>query len=64
MSNYSCNRRLLLFQEKEQLLRELRSLTSRQRGNQEMASVQSEIKRLENDLNNALEVSNKAIADR
>lgn len=52
--------RLLLFQEKEQLLRELRS----QRGSREMACVQEEIKRLEQDLNNALEISNKAIADR
>lgn len=56
--------RLLLFQEKEQLLRELRSLTSRQRGSQEMALVHQEIKRLEQDLNDALEISNKAIADR
>lgn len=52
--------RLLLFQEKEQLLRELRS----QRGSQKIASVQEEIKRLEQDLNNAIEISNQAIADR
>ncbi|KAK7604923.1 hypothetical protein V9T40_006109 [Parthenolecanium corni] len=52
--------RLLLFQEKEQLLRELRS----QRGSRQIASVQEEIKRLEQDLNDAIEISNQAIADR
>lgn len=56
--------RLLLFQEKEQLLRELRSITPRTRSHQEMTDIQGEIKRLEQDLNNALEMSNRAIADR
>ncbi|CAH0393951.1 unnamed protein product [Bemisia tabaci] len=56
--------RLLLFQEKEQLLRELRSITPRTRSNKEMSEIQVEIKRLEQDLNTALEMSNRAIADR
>ncbi|XP_047003394.1 protein kibra isoform X1 [Schistocerca americana] len=56
--------RLLLFQEKEQLLRELRSITPRSRSQQEMQDIQQEIRRLEQDLNQALEMSNRAIADR
>ncbi|XP_060530256.1 protein kibra isoform X2 [Cylas formicarius] len=56
--------RLLLFQEKEQLLRELRSITPRMRSKEEMSDIQQECKRLEQDLNKALEMSNKAIADR
>jgi len=56
--------RLLLFQEKEQLLRELRAITPRSRSSQEMTHIQDEIRRLEQDLNNALEMSNRAIADR
>lgn len=56
--------RLLLFQEKEQLLRELRSITPRMRSKEEMSDIQMECKRLEQDLNKALEVSNRAIADR
>lgn len=56
--------RLLLFQEKEQLLRELRSITPRTRSKEEMSGIQLECKRLEQDLNNALEMSNRAIADR
>lgn len=56
--------RLLLFQEKEQLLRELRSITPRTRSKKEMCNIQQECKRLERDLNNALEMSNRAIADR
>ncbi|KAG8272243.1 hypothetical protein J6590_044902 [Homalodisca vitripennis] len=56
--------RLLLFQEKEQLLRELRSITPRNRSSREMSDIQEEIRRLEQDLNNALEMSNRAIADR
>ncbi|KAE9528109.1 hypothetical protein AGLY_012531 [Aphis glycines] len=56
--------RLLLFQEKEQLLRELRSITPRSRSHREMDDIQGEIKKLEQDLNNALEMSNRAIADR
>lgn len=56
--------RLLLFQEKEQLLRELRSITPRSRTPDEMRDIREEIKKLEQDLNNALEMSNRAIADR
>lgn len=56
--------RLLLFQEKEQLLRELRSMTPRSRTAQEMTDIQQEVKRLERDLNQALELNNRAIADR
>ncbi|CAG9854227.1 unnamed protein product [Phyllotreta striolata] len=56
--------RLLLFQEKEQLLRELRSITPRMRSKEEMSGIQLECKRLEEDLNKALEISNRAIADR
>ncbi|KAF5305933.1 hypothetical protein FQR65_LT07544 [Abscondita terminalis] len=56
--------RLLLFQEKEQLLRELRSITPRTRSKEEMFDIQMECQRLEQDLNKALEVSNRAIADR
>ncbi|KAI5639858.1 protein kibra [Phthorimaea operculella] len=56
--------RLLLFQEKEQLLRELRSITPRTRSKQEMTDIQTECKRLEQDLKNAFEMSNKCIADR
>lgn len=56
--------RLLLFQEKEQLLRELRSITPRMRSKEEMSGIQLKCKRLEQDLNKALEMSNRAIADR
>ncbi|XP_050297590.1 protein kibra isoform X2 [Anthonomus grandis grandis] len=56
--------RLLLFQEKEQLLRELRSITPRMRTKEEMCEIQQECRRLEQDLKNALEMSNRAIADR
>ncbi|GJQ65403.1 hypothetical protein Trydic_g7513 [Trypoxylus dichotomus] len=56
--------RLLLFQEKEQLLRELRSITPRTRSKEEMSDIQLECKKLEEDLNRAIEISNRAIADR
>lgn len=56
--------KLLLFQEKEQLLRELRSITPRTRTQQDMKKIQCEIRRLEQDLHNALELSNKTITDR
>lgn len=56
--------RLLLFQEKEQLLRELRCISPRSRSHREMSDIQGEIKKLEQDLNNALEMSNRAITDR
>lgn len=56
--------RLLLIQEKEQLLRELRSINLKGRSNVEIAAVHSEISKLEQDLGNAMEMSNRAIADR
>ena len=56
--------RLLLIQEKEQLLRELRSITPKSRSDLEMASIRSEINKLERDLSNAMEDSNRCIADR
>jgi len=56
--------RLLLIQEKEQLLRELRSIAPRSRTKPEMDSVRSKIQRLEKDLSQALEASNRTIADR
>ncbi len=56
--------RLLLIQDKEQLLRELRSITPRSRSPQEMDEVRDKIQRLQQDLNNAMEVSNRCIADR
>ena len=51
--------RLLLIQEKEQLLRELRSITPRSRTDAEMANVRQEIGKLEMDLSNAFEHSNR-----
>ena len=51
--------RLLLIQEKEQLLRELRSITPRSRTEAEMAAVREEIGKLEMDLSNAFEHSNR-----
>ena len=56
--------RLLLIQEKEQLLRELRSITPKSRSDTEMASIRTEINKLERDLSNAMEDSNRCIADR
>ena len=56
--------RLLLFQEKEQLLRELRSIRPKSRPIHEMASIQVEIQRLESDLSKAAEMAKKNIADR
>ena len=56
--------RLLLIQEKEQLLRELRSISPRNRPLQEMERVRSQCERLEYDLNAALETSNVLISDR
>ncbi|XP_014232669.1 protein kibra isoform X1 [Trichogramma pretiosum] len=56
--------KLLLFQEKEQLLRELRSITPHTRTQQDMVKIQTEIRRLETDLNQAFELSNKTITDR
>ncbi|KAI5738313.1 hypothetical protein M8J77_005331 [Diaphorina citri] len=60
--------RLILFQEKEQLLRELRSIISSssraRRSHEEMSDIQADIRKLEQDLKDALEMSNRAIADR
>lgn len=56
--------RLLLIQEKEQLLRELRSIAPRSRSKSEMDTVKTKIQRLEKDLSQALEASNRTIADR
>lgn len=58
--------RLLLFQEKEQLLRELRSITPRTHAltPRQMSEIQQEIGRVKQDLNNALEMSNRTIAER
>lgn len=58
--------RLLLFQEKEQLLRELRSITPRTHSltPRQMSEIQQEIGRVKQDLNNALEMSNRTIAER
>ncbi|KAG1662523.1 Protein kibra [Nymphon striatum] len=56
--------RLLLIQEKEQLLRELRSINVKGRSESEITEIRSEISKLEQDLNVAMEMSNRAIADR
>merc|ERR1719367_2790424 len=56
--------RLLLIQDKEQLLRELRSITPRSRSRQEMDQVREKIAKLQEDLNKAMDVSNRCIADR
>jgi protein KIBRA len=56
--------RLLLIQDKEQLLRELRSIRPRSRSKAEMSEIKLKIQKLEQDLNNAMEVSNRCIADR
>ena len=56
--------RLLLIQEKEQLLRELRSVTPKGRSDEEMVAVRGRIQQLEQDLVHAMELSNKQIADR
>ncbi|XP_013775093.1 protein kibra-like [Limulus polyphemus] len=56
--------RLLLIQEKEQLLREFRSRITKERSQNEIASIQAEISKLEEDVGNAREMSNKAIAER
>ena len=55
--------RLLLIQEKEQLLRELRCIAKSNRKS-DMESVRADIARLEKDLSQALEMSNRTITDR
>lgn len=56
--------RLLLIQEKEQYLKELRSIPSATKTPQEVVTIQDACKRLEIDLNNAYELSNQCIANR
>lgn len=56
--------RLLLFQEKKQLLMEYRSITPKSRSEQEMVKIKELCKKLEDDLNNAYEESNQCIASR
>lgn len=56
--------RLLLFQEKEQLLRELRSICPKSRPQKEISGIQSEIQKLETDLSLAADMAKRNIADR
>ena len=56
--------RLLLLQEKEQLLRELRSIDPKGRSSEEMTSIRQRIAQLEYDLKHALQISNKQIQER
>ncbi|XP_055613841.1 protein kibra [Uranotaenia lowii] len=56
--------RLLLFQEKKQLLLEYRSITPKSRSQSEMKRIHSVCKQLEADLNMAYEESNQCIATR
>uniref|UniRef100_A0A182ILW0 Protein kibra n=1 Tax=Anopheles atroparvus TaxID=41427 RepID=A0A182ILW0_ANOAO len=56
--------RLLLFQEKKQLLLEYRSITPKSRSQSEMRRIQNVCKQLEADLNMAYEESNQCIANR
>ena len=56
--------RLLLISEKDQLLRDLRNVTPKGRSEEEMVAVRKRIIQLEQDLVNAMEESNKQIAER
>ncbi|VDI70705.1 protein KIBRA [Mytilus galloprovincialis] len=56
--------RLMLISEKEQLLRELRSIDMKGRSSNDINCVQKKIQQLEWDINHAAEISNKQIADR
>lgn len=56
--------RLLLLQEKEQLLRELRGIDHKGRSEDEMVSVRQNIIKLEYDLRHAQEISNRQIQQR
>nr|XP_022328024.1 protein WWC2-like isoform X2 [Crassostrea virginica] len=62
--NESDKDRLMLLQEKEQLLRELKGINPKGRSAGEMKEIQQRISQLEYDLNVAVEISNKQIADR
>lgn len=54
----------MLISEKEQLLRELRSIDMKGRSSNDINCVQKKIQQLEWDINHAAEISNKQIADR
>ncbi|KAK6172410.1 hypothetical protein SNE40_016065 [Patella caerulea] len=56
--------RLLLLQEKDQLVRELRSIDPKGRSDDEMSSIRLRIRQLEQDLQTGMELSNKQIAER
>lgn len=56
--------RLLLIQEKEQYLKELRSIPSTTKSSTEFTTIQEACRKLEGDLKCAYELSNKCIADR
>lgn len=56
--------RLLLFQEKKQLLMEYRSISPKSRSEDEMSKIRQLCIKLESDLNNAYEESNQCIASR
>lgn len=56
--------RLLLIQEKEQYLKELRSIPSNSKSTIEFSTIQDACRKLESDLKNAYELSNRCIADR
>lgn len=56
--------RLLLIQEKEQYLKELRSIPSTTKSYTENITIQEACRKLETDLNNAYELSNQCIANR
>lgn len=56
--------RLLLIQEKEQYLKELRSIPSSSKSPLEYTTIQEACRKLEVDLNNAYELSNQCIANR
>lgn len=56
--------RLLLFQEKKQLLMEYRSISPKSRTEEEMIKIKELCTKLESDLNNAYEESNQCIANR
>ena len=56
--------RLMLIQEKEQLLRELRGKNPKGLDAQKTSELQARISQLENDLKEALQLSTKQIAER
>lgn len=56
--------RLLLIQEKEKLLKELRSIPTKSKSPEEILSIQQSCKKLEEDLNNAYEANNQCVMNR